>query len=130
MNVIGAISFEQPNILAAMDGLTVEEMDDLDFGVIGFDADGLVRRYSRFESRMAGLSIERVVGTSLFMSVAPCMNNYLVAQRFEDSAVDGSPLDAIIDYVFTLRMRPVKVKLRLVAAPGAALRYVLVKRSS
>ncbi len=49
----------------------------------------------------------------------------MVAHRFE-----GEPtLDAIIDYVFTLKMRPTKVKLRLLAAPSARRRYLLVKRS-
>jgi hypothetical protein len=58
------------------------------------------------------------------------MNNYLVAQRFEDAAAIGDTLDDIIDYVLTLRMRPVKVRLRLLAAAGAAYRYVLVQRAS
>ncbi|RYH14512.1 MAG: phosphonate transporter, partial [Alphaproteobacteria bacterium] len=101
-----------------------------DFGVIGFDAGTAVRRYNAFESKAAGLSPQRVLGHALFAVVAPCMNNYLVAQRFEDAAADGSELDATIDYVLTLRMRPVKVRLRLLAAPGAAYRYVLVQRSA
>ena len=58
------------------------------------------------------------------------MNNYLVAQRFEDAAADGSLLDSTIDYVLTLRMRPVKVNLRLLSSPGASLRYVLVNRAA
>jgi hypothetical protein len=58
------------------------------------------------------------------------MNNYLVAQRFEDAAATGDLLDATIDYVLTLRMRPVKVKLRLLASAASAHRYVLVQRSS
>jgi hypothetical protein len=60
--------------------------------------------------------------------VAPCLNNFMVAQRFEDAQDDGAPLDDTIDYVLTLRMRPVKVKLRLLAAPDCAVRYVLVQR--
>jgi hypothetical protein len=56
------------------------------------------------------------------------MNNFMVAQRFEDALTSGSPLDVVVDYVLTLRMRPVKVKLRLLAAPKAATRYVLVQR--
>ena len=57
------------------------------------------------------------------------MNNYLVAQRFEDASTDDTALDATIDYVFTLRMRPSKVKLRLLSSPARAMRYVLVHRS-
>ena len=122
-------TFEQDGLLAVLARLSDAELDVLDFGAIGFDAESVVRRYSAFESRMSGLSISRVVGQPFFTIVAPCMNNYLVAQRFEDAAADGGELDATIDYVLTLRMRPVKVKLRLLAAPGAAHRYVLVQRS-
>jgi len=56
------------------------------------------------------------------------MNNFLIAQRFEDAAAAGTEFDATIDYVLTLRMRPVKVKLRLLAPAGPAMRYVLVSR--
>ena len=64
----------------------------------------MVQRYNATESRMAGLSPERVLGLPLFTTVAPCMNNYLVAQRFDDARERGEPLDDTIDYVLTLRM--------------------------
>jgi len=89
----------------------------------------VVRRYNAFESKAAGLSPQRVIGQSFFTSVAPCMNNFMVAQRFEDAWVAGVPLDDTIDYVLTLRMRPVKVKLRLVAQPGLAMHYILLLRA-
>ena len=69
-----------------------------------------------------------MLGLSLFNEVAVCMNNYLVAQRFEDAAADGSELDATIDYVLTLRMRPVKVRLRMLAGPGVTGRFVAIDR--
>lgn len=122
------LSFTTTALLGELHRCTDDELDALDFGVIGFDSDGNVRSYNRFESQAAGLSAPRVVGHGLFTVVAPCMNNYLVAQRFDDAQAGGMALDATIDYVLTLRMRPVKVKLRLLAAPGGALRYVLVQR--
>ncbi|MEO7937613.1 MAG: PAS domain-containing protein [Burkholderiaceae bacterium] len=114
-----------PADLCLLDG---EALDALDFGVIGFDAQTLVCQYNALESRMAGLQQDRVIGQPLFTSVAPCMNNFMVAQRFEDAMTGNLPLDVIIDYVFTLRMRPSKVRLRLMASPGHPLRYVLVER--
>lgn len=120
--------FDHPELAAELASLADAELDALDFGVIAFDAAGVVRRYNAFESKFAGLSPQRVLGHSLFETVAPCMNNFMVAQRFEDAQAAGSRLDATIDYVLTLRMRPVKVKLRLLAEPGAALRHVLVRR--
>ena len=125
---IQAIHFDDARLHDRIDPLADDELDALDFGVIGFDAAGLVRRYNRFESTCAGLAPDRVLGQNLFSVVAPCMNNFMVAQRFEDAAAGETELDATIDYVLTLRMRPVKVKLRLLAVPGAAMRYVLVHR--
>lgn len=108
--------------------MPLEDLDTLDFGVIGIDADSIVRAYNRTESRLAGLSADRVLGNPLFTVVAPCMNNYLVAQRLDDALTAGDALDVTIDYVFTLRMRPTRVKLRLLASPGLPLRYVAVMR--
>jgi len=123
-------SFNKPDLIEHLAMLDEVGLDQLDFGVIGFDNETLVQRYNECESKAAGLKPERMLGQPIFTAVAPCMNNYLVAQRFEDALETGAPLDATINYVLTLRMRPVKVMLRLLAAPGAAIRYVLVCRSA
>ena len=128
MNELMTVAFDDADLLDRLETSDGEGLDALGFGVIGFDADTLVCRYNSVESRMAGLSLPRVMGQPLFSAVAPCMNNFLVAQRFEDTAAEGAALDATVDYVLTLRMRPVKVKLRLLAAPGVPLRYVLIHR--
>lgn len=127
---LSPISFDQPDLAAALQACADARLDELDFGVIGFDSSGVVRIYNAFESKAAGLSRDRVIGQQLFTVVAPCMNNFMVAQRFEDAQAAGETLDAIIDYVLTLRMRPVKVQLRLLATPGLKLRYVLVQRNA
>jgi len=121
-------SFDFPEMASRLDACSSEELDQLDFGVIGFDANTEVNRYNAFESQAAGLSPQRVLGHPLFTNVAPCMNNFMVAQRFDDALEQNSALDETIDYVLTLRMRPVKVALRLLSTPGSATRYVLVKR--
>ena len=130
MSTTQAVSFSDVGLQAELDRCSNEELDVLDFGVIGFDTAGLVSRYNSFESKAAGLSPQRVVGHPLFTVVAPCMNNFMIAQRFDDTAAESSTLDTTIDYVLTLRMRPVKVKLRLLAVPGGSCRYVLVRRSA
>ncbi len=124
-----ALSFAESALHARLDACSDAELDALVFGVIGFDAEGLVCRYNHFESQAAGLSPARVLGHPFFTVVAPCMNNFMVAQRFEDAEDAATVLDATLPYVLTLRMRPVKVQLRLLAQPGAAWRYVLVQRS-
>ena len=107
--------------LESMDGLT---RDALEFGVIGFTPEGDVDVYNAAEGRWAGLRPDSQIGQSLFVSVAPCMNNYLVAERFEEA----DELDETLPYVLTLKMRPTKVRLRLLKRPGVARRYVLIER--
>jgi len=120
--------FDQPDLLASLEAMDDTELDALDFGVIGFRPDTVVCRYNAYESRAAGLSPSRVLGLPLFSVVAQCMNNFLVAQRFDDAAEACQSLDASIDFVLTLRMRPTPVRLRLLAAPGVERRYVLILR--
>jgi photoactive yellow protein len=110
--------------LARLDALSVEQVDLLPYGVIGFNADCLVEVYNKAESRLAGLSADSVLGVHFFLSTAQCMNNFMVAQRFEDEP----ELDAIIDFVLTLRMRPTAARLRLLQGAAAARRYILVER--
>ena len=123
-----AVSFSDADLLAWLARADDAALDDLPFGVIGLDIAGQVQRYNRFESRLAGLSADRVLGRHLFTAVAPCMNNALVAGRFERARVQDAVLDELLPYALTLRMRPVKVMLRLLADPAAPTRYVLVRR--
>ncbi|MES3090806.1 phosphonate transporter [Sphingomonas aerolata] len=110
--------------LPELDTMRVEDRDALPFGVVGFEADTLVQVYNATEARMSGLDPATVMGVPFFDAVAQCMNNFMVAQRFEDEP----EIDDIVPYVLTLRMRPTRVRLRLLAAPGIARRYILIER--
>lgn len=123
------VTFDQGGLIASLAGASDAELDRLDFGVIGFDNAGVVQRYNAFESKASGLRSGNVRGADMFMAVAPCMNNFMVAQRFDDARDNDTPLDATIDYVLTLRMRPVRVKLRLLAGQGEQMRFVVIQRS-
>ncbi len=111
-------------VLHDLDAMSVEERDALAFGVVGFDADTIVRSYNATEARMSGLDSATVIGVPFFEAVAQCMNNFMVAQRFEDEP----EIDDIIPYVLTLRMRPTRVRLRLLATPATPQRYILIER--
>lgn len=101
-----------------------EEIDLLPYGVVGLSAAGIVEVYNQRESHLAGLPAESVLGEHFFTSTAQCMNNYLVAQRFEDEA----ELDVLLDYVLTFRMRPTPVQLRLLKSSSDSRRYILIQR--
>lgn len=101
-------------------------LDELPYGVIGLSSDGRVQIYNATESRLAGLPAARVLGGNFFNNIAQCMNNFMVAQRF----LDEPELDATIDFVLTLRMRPTPVTLRLLQSATAALHFILIQRAA
>lgn len=131
MEQLEAPGFPDSGTLDWLCAASPAQLDTLPYGVIGFglDAEAVVQRYNRTEREGSGLAVDQVLGLPLFDEVAQCMNNYLVAQRFVDALAAGQALDATLPYVFTLRMRPTPVVLRLLAAPGRALRFVLVQRN-
>jgi photoactive yellow protein len=119
-----AVSFNEGITLEALEAADAAALDLLEFGVVRMDQAGVVVDYNAFESQIAGLSSAKVIGRHFFTAVAPCTNNFMVAERFETEA----ELDDVIDYVFTLRMRPTKVRLRLLKAPTHSHMYLLVER--
>ena len=97
-------------------------LDELDFGVIGFNEDDEVTDYNAFEANAAGLSKSGVLERDLFTEVAPCMNNFMISGRFDDE----DEIDEVIDYVLTLKMKPTKVRLRLLKSPSRPERFILL----
>jgi photoactive yellow protein len=123
------IAFDSPHLCEALQSMSQAELDELPFGVIGFDAPGVVVRYNAYESKAATFEIKTVLGQNVFTELAPCLNNYLVSGRFEEAAEHGQSLDESMPYVLTFRMRPTRVRLRLLSNPGSAIRFVLVLRA-
>lgn len=115
-----------PELLKRLEGSNADDLDALPFGVIAMSTDGNVAAYNLAEASLSGLTPSRVIGRHFFTSVAPCTNNYLVAYRFETEET----LDLTIDYVFTFRMAPIPVQLRLLKHPNAARMYLVVQRCS
>lgn len=103
---------------------TRQKLDSYSFGIIGFGADYIVTLYNALESASSGLTPSRVVGKHFFEEIAPCMNNFMVAQRF----LDEPELDAVIPYILTWRMKPTPVRLRLIQSKKSDTRFILVER--
>lgn len=116
--------FDDAEMAETLGALDAAVLDALPFGVVGLDGENVVEIYNAHEARSSGLSRERVVGRHFFFDVAPCMNNYLVAERLEEAA----PVDVTLPYVLTFRMRPTPVRLRLLRAAGTPRRWVLIDR--
>lgn len=110
--------------LPTLEAMDVATCDALPFGAVGFEADTIVQVYNATEARLSGLDPTTVFGVPFFEAVGQCMNNFMVAQRFEDEA----EIDEIVPYILTLRMRPTRVRLRLLASKASSRRYVLIER--
>lgn len=117
------VNFDDADVYDQLTATPDDQLQDMPFGVIGMDTEHRVVFYNRTEAERAGLTPEKVVGRHFFTEVAPCTNNFMVAQRFETE----DELDAAIDYVFTLRMKPTPVRLRLLARPDEDRRFLLVQ---
>jgi photoactive yellow protein len=120
---VAAWQFGDPGLLDALESGPVDRIDDLAFGLIVMDRDGGVIGYNQAESELSGLPVDEVAGRNFFVEVGPCTNNYLIAQRYQDS----EELDEQLDYVFTYRMSPTPVRLRLLARRGSARQYLAVR---
>ena len=116
--------FNEQNLIDKLEALDEAGLDHLDFGVIGFDGDTCVHRYNSTEEQLSGYHREFILGKRLFLDIAPCMNNYLIALKFEEER----KIDVIIPYILSFKVKPVKVQLRLLKNSASALSYVLIKR--
>lgn len=117
------LAFDAPDLVEQLDAMPLDETDHLDFGLVVLDDALRVLWYNRHEAEMTGFDPRRVVGEPFFTAVAPCMNNFLVAHRFESEP----GLDEELDYVFTVNLAPTPVRLRLLGAPDSERRYLAVR---
>ena len=77
-----------------------EELDELPFGLISVDRDGTIEQYNAYESRLARLSKERVIGRNFFRDVAPCTAVQAFMGRFNAFVDLEGDASESIDYVF------------------------------
>ncbi len=63
--------------------MTTDEVNELPYGFLILDRDGVVRLYNRYESRMSRLAPDRVVGRNWFRDIAPCTRVEAFFGRFQ-----------------------------------------------
>ena len=106
-----------------LESKTDAELDQFDFGIIGSEKENhTCTRYNKYEENLAGLSKNYVIGKNFYVDVAPCTNNFLVYNRFQTE----SNLEEGLDYVFTYKLSPTKVKLRMLKSQKFSIEYLLV----
>ncbi len=116
------MNFDAPTLLQDLQHATPEQLDAAPFGIVRMDSAGVVAAYNRYESNLSGISPDSAFGRNFFTEIAPCTNNFMVAERY----AAGGDLDELVDYVFTYRMAPTRVKLRLLRSAGVDAQYLCV----
>jgi photoactive yellow protein len=71
--------------------LSVEERDDLPYGVIELDADGKILAFNNAEERQSRQSAQNVIGKNFFRDVAPCTQVKEYAGRFKEFLTSDKP---------------------------------------
>jgi photoactive yellow protein len=69
---------------------------------------GIVTAYNSTISDIGGISKENAMGKNFFTQVAPCTNNFMVAEKYQQDLLDEE-----IPYMFTYITQPTPVILRL-----------------
>src|SRR6202165_2229622 len=77
------------------------EVDALPFGLISVDFSGNIEQYNSYESKLARLSKERVIGRNFFRDVAPCAAVQEFQRRFERFAQESG--DGAESFYFTFQ---------------------------
>jgi len=117
--------FSNTHLHAQLDDYSPQDLDALNFGVVRIDESGKVVYMNEYEAQLANLNQSDVPGKHFFSQIAPCTNNFMVAEKYHSPQ---EARDELLDYVFTYRVKPTPVTLRLLIDPNRPYHYLLVNR--
>jgi photoactive yellow protein len=103
--------FDTPNLAEAVEALPAHKLDDLPFGVVCLDAQGIVRVYNKTRAEQGGRGVMPTKGLSYFADVAPCLDNGYFKGRIEKARAAGV-LDLSFSFIgdFSDRNREIAVR--------------------
>ena len=108
-----------------LDGLSPEDLDRLDQGVIALDSEGRIVSYNEAASGLSGLSSDAVLGRSYFRDVAPSTNVPGFHGRFL-SGVRRGDLDESFEFVFGRVPVPLRARISLRQAAQAGRWWLVI----
>lgn len=121
------MSFVSDEVLRKLDNLTVQDANELSFGIVRVNDEGIIELYNQYESDISKLPASEVMGKNFFITVAPCTNNRLFKGKF-DAGVSSDSLDVEFLYTFTYRLRPTNVAVRLYRDPLSKTNWIFTQR--
>lgn len=106
--------------------LNSAEIDQLAFGAIQLDANGVIQQYNETEGAITGRSPKQVIGKNFFTDVAPCTNTPKFKGAFDKVVKDRGSV--MLEYTFDYQMAPTKVKVHMKPALVGGSFWIFVKR--
>jgi photoactive yellow protein len=82
--------FNRPDLARAIETLDATQIDQLPYGVIKLDADGVTKIFNATEARMSGFKSRPALGLEFFLDVAPCMGKPEFRGRIEQVRRNGT----------------------------------------
>ncbi len=108
--------------------LSDREVDELPFGLISVDHGGNIEHYNSYESRLARLPKDRVLGRNFFRDVAPCTAVQDFMGRFERFVREPGDGAESFDYVFAFAFGRQHVNITFLRSSKNAQIKILVNR--
>jgi len=123
---MSASSAARHSLSSVIDSMTQSELDQLPHGAIQLSKDGTVLKFNAYESRLANLPRESVVGKNFFREVAPCTDVQEFYGRFRQG-VSAKSLHENFRYHFAFKQNPRDVTVTLFYSPTTETVWVFVK---
>jgi photoactive yellow protein len=109
--------------------LPEDAIDALPFGLIAVSADGTIEQYNAYESRLARLPKERVIGRNFFRDVAPCTAVRDFQGRFERFVTENGDGAESFDFAFQFPFGRQRVNITFLRSSKSRGVKILVNRN-
>lgn len=100
----------------------------LPFGAVLLDRTGKILKYNQAEGLIAGRNPDDVIGKDFFNDIAPCAKGKRFHGEFLKFFKTGQ-VNSLFDYEFDYKMKPVKVRIHIKAAPDGQTCWMFIKRA-
>jgi photoactive yellow protein len=110
---IEKIDVDPETLLMEVGALSAVELDELPFGAIQLDPDGVVTAYNAAEAQFAGRRADEVVGKNFFRDIAPCTRVRQFQGSFE-TGVRRRSLNEVFDFTFHFPSGSRQVRIRMI----------------
>ena len=118
--------FDSPDLVAEIEKLSPEEIDELPFGAIRLDRDLRVTFYSAAEARLSGYADRPAIGRIFFSEIAPCMSNEAFLGRVEAARERGT-LDLEFSWIGDFADRDREIHVRVQSADDGGV-WIFLRR--